>query len=124
MIANELFEIIRASLDLGPGCIRDNGTVSIARWGDGLMSICLWVGEGKGRRLHLMYSSAMNMDREIGGEDWLPAVLELCAEEAKRRPTVREAKRIAAVWEEENEPHRFVDEEWVAREWGDKEVKP
>lgn len=83
MLASELFETIRAAFGLEPR-IRDDGRVSIAIYPKGLISIAVWVGEGKGRRLHLMYSTEMNMEREIGAEDWVVPVMELCEWQEKR----------------------------------------
>ncbi len=85
MIASELFTLIRATLDLKLGGIRDNGTVSIAIYPNDLVSICVWGGEGKTRRLELVYSTEMNMGREVGGEDWVPHVIAFCEWEARRK---------------------------------------
>ena len=86
MIAQELFKLIRQALGIKPR-IRDDGKISIAIYPNDLISICIWHGEGKARRLELIYSTEMNQDREIGGEDWLPAVLDLCTWEQSRKET-------------------------------------
>ncbi len=85
MKAKDLFDLIRRSINLKPGCIRDNGTVSIARWGNDLISIAVWGGEDKTRRLELVYSTAMNLEYDVSNEDWLPLVLEACTWEQSRK---------------------------------------